>query len=90
MLEEVCVWPIALTSTLFTFNETKLPLGPLILPVNVAPLRLALVAKLFVTVVAKLGSPLRAFANSFNVSNALGAELMRLLISVLTNAVLAI
>ncbi len=44
------------------------------LPVSVPPASGNLVAILFVTVVAKLGSSPSAAASSFNVSNVLGAE----------------
>ena len=90
IFEDVWVWPTALTSTLLTFNEVKFPLGPLTLPVNVAPLRLALPPRLVVTVVEKLASLPRAVANSLRVSRVVGAEATKLLISVRTNAVLAI
>ena len=49
-----------------------------------------LLAILFVTVVAKLGSSPKAVANSFSVSRVLGAESTKFVISVLTNAVVAI
>ena len=59
-------------------------------PVKVAPDKAALLAILFVIVVAKLGSLPKAIANSLSVSNVDGAEATKLLISVRTNEVEAI
>ena len=81
-----------LTPVLFTVKLLKfpVPLGITTEPVKVTPLILALLAKLLVIVVAKLGSLLKADANSFRVSSVDGAELTRLDTSVLTNCVVAI
>ena len=59
-------------------------------PVKIAPLKEALLDKLFVTVVEKLLSLPKALASSYKVSRASGAELITLAISFLTNFVLAI